>query len=158
MDWIGDKLSMLIEEGKKALGREVVVMSETKEDEVDDGTGTWEEEDPDHLSAAGPSSYISRSLSRSNSPKRARRPRNLALAPSSYATPPPSASPRSTRFDVSAPMSIPRSTTAVPVTPPSAASSLGFRSYEEDARSWESPELRETMERARAAVLRSRGL
>lgn len=36
---------MLIEEGKKALGTEVVVMSDAKEDEVDDGTGTWEEEE-----------------------------------------------------------------------------------------------------------------
>jgi hypothetical protein len=45
MDWIGGKLAMLIEEGKKALGKEVVVMSDAKEDEVDDGTGTWEEEE-----------------------------------------------------------------------------------------------------------------
>ncbi|TFK68759.1 hypothetical protein BDN72DRAFT_878858 [Pluteus cervinus] len=45
MNWIGGKLSMLIEEGKKALGREVVVMSDVKEDEVDDGSGNWEEDD-----------------------------------------------------------------------------------------------------------------
>ncbi|KAF8643186.1 hypothetical protein AX16_009177 [Volvariella volvacea WC 439] len=45
MDWIGDKLSVLIEEGKRALGREVVVMSECKEDEVDDGLGGWVDED-----------------------------------------------------------------------------------------------------------------
>jgi len=45
MDWIGGKLAMLIEEGKKALGREVVVMSDSKDDEVDDGMGAWEEEE-----------------------------------------------------------------------------------------------------------------
>ncbi len=36
---------MLIEEGKKALGREVVVMSEDPADEVDDGNDDWEEDD-----------------------------------------------------------------------------------------------------------------
>lgn len=41
MDWIGGKLAQLIEEGKKALGTEVVVMSEAQEDEVDDGSGAW---------------------------------------------------------------------------------------------------------------------
>lgn len=45
MDWIGGKLSALIEEGKRALGREIVVMSDSKEDEVDDGSGNWIEED-----------------------------------------------------------------------------------------------------------------
>ena len=46
MDWIGDKISKLIEEGKRALGQQVVVMSEAKEDEVDDGSGDWEEVGP----------------------------------------------------------------------------------------------------------------
>jgi len=45
MDWIGDKLSMLIEQGKRALNSEIVIMSDAKEDEVDDGTGQWEEEE-----------------------------------------------------------------------------------------------------------------
>jgi len=44
MDWMGDRLARLIEDGKKALGKEVVVMSEVQEDEVDDGNGGWEEE------------------------------------------------------------------------------------------------------------------
>ncbi|CDO76294.1 hypothetical protein BN946_scf184917.g10 [Trametes cinnabarina] len=52
MSWIGDRLAQLIAEGQKALGREVVIMSEDKEDEVDDGSGAWVEEDDDH----GPSS------------------------------------------------------------------------------------------------------
>ena len=46
MDWIGDKISKLIEEGKRALGQEVVVLSEAQEDEVDDGSGDWEEVEP----------------------------------------------------------------------------------------------------------------
>jgi hypothetical protein len=44
MDWMGDRLARLIEDGKKALGKEVVVMSEAQEDEEDDGSGNWEEE------------------------------------------------------------------------------------------------------------------
>ncbi|KAF8119496.1 hypothetical protein EV363DRAFT_1305375 [Boletus edulis] len=38
MDWIGDRLARLIQEGQKALGWEIVVMSDAKEDEVDDGS------------------------------------------------------------------------------------------------------------------------
>jgi hypothetical protein len=48
MDWLGDKLSMLIAQGKRALNAEVVVMSDAKEDEVDDGSGAWEEEEDDN--------------------------------------------------------------------------------------------------------------
>lgn len=51
MDRIGAQLAALIEQGRRALNSEVVVMSEVKEDEVDDGTGHWVEE-PE----AGPSS------------------------------------------------------------------------------------------------------
>ncbi|KAG6878278.1 hypothetical protein C0993_009636 [Termitomyces sp. T159_Od127] len=75
MDWIGDKLSKLIEEGKRALNREVVVMSDSQEDEVDDGSGAWEEEDSHslthtHATAASPS--------RTNSTRRStKRPRGL---------------------------------------------------------------------------------
>ncbi|KAI8968088.1 hypothetical protein BD414DRAFT_541449 [Trametes punicea] len=47
MTWIGDRLAQLIAEGQKALGREVVIMSEDKEDEVDDGSGAWVEDDDD---------------------------------------------------------------------------------------------------------------
>jgi len=43
MDWIGDRLTRLILEGQKALGREIVVMSDAKEVEVDDGSNDWEE-------------------------------------------------------------------------------------------------------------------
>ena len=48
MDWMGNRLARLIDDGKKALGKGVVVMSEVQEDEVDDGSRNWEEEvDPD---------------------------------------------------------------------------------------------------------------
>ncbi|KAI9573935.1 hypothetical protein HD554DRAFT_572626 [Boletus coccyginus] len=43
MDWMGDRLTCLIQEGQKALGREIVVMSDAKEVEVDDGSNDWEE-------------------------------------------------------------------------------------------------------------------
>lgn len=41
MDWIGDidKLSVLIAKGKRALGRKIVVVPDSKED---DGSGAWE--------------------------------------------------------------------------------------------------------------------
>ncbi|KXN81705.1 hypothetical protein AN958_03916 [Leucoagaricus sp. SymC.cos] len=58
MDWIGDKLAQLIEEGKRALSREVVVMSDAKEDEVDDGSGAWEEEDHLTSSSVGRQRFI----------------------------------------------------------------------------------------------------
>jgi hypothetical protein len=47
MDWIGGKLAQLIEDGKRALGTEVVVMSDAKEDEVDDGSGAWVSDEED---------------------------------------------------------------------------------------------------------------
>ncbi|KAJ7588074.1 hypothetical protein C8J56DRAFT_940841 [Mycena floridula] len=133
MDWIGDKLSMLIEEGKRALGREVVVMSETQEDELDDGSGSWEEDE------------TLANSSRSASPRRGRR----KLQPQSY---PSSASPRSTRFDLSpsAPIGIPTST----------SHSTPSSSFREEASEWSSPAMRESMERARALALarKNRGL
>ena len=57
MDWIGDRISQLIEEGKKALGAEVVVMSDSKEDEVDDGSGLWEDSDQGALGSSTSSRY-----------------------------------------------------------------------------------------------------
>lgn len=45
MDWLGGRLAQLIEEGKKALGKEVVVLSDAKEDEEDDGSGAWVSDD-----------------------------------------------------------------------------------------------------------------
>lgn len=78
MDWIGDKLSMLIEQGKRALNTEVVVMSDAKEDEVDDGSGAWQEEE-DEDDRGGRSRPSSRAGSiRSGSIKRGKQPRNMA--------------------------------------------------------------------------------
>ncbi|KAJ7158679.1 hypothetical protein C8R46DRAFT_1109875 [Mycena filopes] len=58
MDWIGDQLSMLIQEGQKALGREIVIKSDAREDEIDDGCGVWEEEEGGYdQEFGGPSSY-----------------------------------------------------------------------------------------------------
>ena len=42
MEWIGNKLSAITSEGKRVPGAEIVVMSDAKEDEVDDGVGVWE--------------------------------------------------------------------------------------------------------------------
>ncbi|KAF9244147.1 hypothetical protein BU15DRAFT_42223 [Melanogaster broomeanus] len=169
MDWIGDRLSRLIEEGQKALGREIVVMSDSKEDEVDDGSGEWEEEgEGDFISAPSISRRGSiRSL------RRTHRPHDLSLPPSDSAyaaSPPSSASPRKRRFDTE---SIHRSPgrsaysagLPVPSTPrrigrgPSVESDafhLIPSSFREDEGTWQSPELRESMERARALYLQKR--
>jgi len=121
MDWIGDKLSMLIEEGKKALGQEVVVMSDVPEDGVDDGTGAWEEADED---AGGSGSGRAGSVSRRRSGSGSIRQRPLPMA-STYI-----GSPR----------------TPVPI-PPARKRSLFDEGGGEEG---QSPEMREYMEKARA--------
>ncbi len=145
MDWIGDKLSMLIEEGKKALGREVVVMSEDPADEVDDGNDDWEEDD------------APRTSQRSASPRK-RRPHDI-FAPPSYSSASTSTSPRTSRFDLGSqpiPISVSKSQ--------SRDRAAGFMStpssfkFGDDSHVSESPLLRESMEQARARVLRNRGL
>ncbi|KAI0761791.1 hypothetical protein BD413DRAFT_485352 [Trametes elegans] len=75
MSWIGDKLSQLIAEGQKALGKEVVIMSEHKEDEVDDGSGAWVEEDEPVPS----SSRLSSLPPYSASPSRGTFPRGVSI-------------------------------------------------------------------------------
>jgi hypothetical protein len=175
MDWIGDKLSMLIEQGKRALGTEVVVMSDAKEDEVDDGSPGWEEEDNDQ----------SRTISRSGPVKHSKRPRSIL--PPSFAVPIPHASssspkrsiydttPTNSNFSSFAPSSAPGS--ANYITPRKTHSrgisyesgvGLGLDSalrngalitspsFVEDPSSWESPEIREGMEKARSRYLERR--
>ncbi|KAJ3812466.1 hypothetical protein F5876DRAFT_37310 [Lentinula aff. lateritia] len=113
IDSLGSKLSFLIEQGKRALGREIVVMSEVEEDAVDDGSGAWIEEDQEGEASLGRRAGL-----------------GMNVNPPSYGTGlgiPSSALPSSS-----------------PSTPP--ASLPTFES------SWESPELKETMERARAIV------
>lgn len=153
MDWMGDRLAQLIEEGKKALGKEVVVMSDAQEDEVDDGSGAWEEE-------AGPSTS-----SRRGSFRHKKRPQNLGLPSSfsSYISPPPSVSPRRSRFDtrsspgyVTAALPVPDSSSHGIQRGASVDSMHSYGSFHEDESQLHSPELRDTMERARAAYLRNR--
>lgn len=167
MDWIGDRLSHLIEEGQKALNREIVVMSDAKEDEVDDGSGNWEEEeerDP------FPASISRRGSVRSL--RRTQRPRDLDFAhvSSSYSTStfslPSGSSSRKRRFEGDAPSmhvtSVPASGTllragrGVSVESENHGYMALSASFREDESVWESPELRESMARARAQYLESR--
>ncbi|KAJ4470191.1 hypothetical protein J3R30DRAFT_1235671 [Lentinula aciculospora] len=123
IDSLGSKLSFLIEQGKRALGREVVVMSEVDEDAVDDGSGAWIEEDEEGEAEFGKNGRAHRGrLSRSGSTSRRR-----AAGSASSTT--------GRRADL---------TSSLPSSPP--ASLPTFET------SWESQELRETMERARALV------
>jgi hypothetical protein len=146
MSWISDKLAQLIEEGKRALNREVVVMSDAKEDEVDDGSDAWEEEDP----TAARTLSVSRS---SSLPRGTKRPRNRIFGVSS-------ANNSSTHIPIPVSQQQPLST------PPtrkshmkaySAESAMRYVSREDEA-SWESPELRETMKRARERALADLGI
>ncbi|KJA27934.1 hypothetical protein HYPSUDRAFT_62330 [Hypholoma sublateritium FD-334 SS-4] len=202
MDWIGDKLSMLIEQGKRALNTEVVVMSDAKEDEVDDGSGAWEEEeDEDDRLGRQQGRSGSRPSSRagsihSGSIKRGKQPRNMAPPLSSgaglglygvnasstsslaaaprragnaggYPTYAPSAPSTSTTYASAspsfAPSSLPR--TFLSASPGRAhvrglsyesALPASFTAGQEDPAEWESPAVRESMERARARLLARR--
>jgi hypothetical protein len=150
MDWMGGRLAQLIEDGKKALGKEIVVMSETKEDEEDDGNGNWEEADPD-ASISGPA--------RSGSVRRRGRHHVPGTTPStSYLSPPPTVSPRRQQFSTA---HLSHSCSAIPLparaaqdhsTNPTQLSS----SFYEGESDWQSPELKMNMERARASLFRDR--
>ncbi|KII87174.1 hypothetical protein PLICRDRAFT_42824 [Plicaturopsis crispa FD-325 SS-3] len=146
MDWIGDKLAMLIAEGQKALGREVVVASEAQEDEVDDGTDAWEEEEL-RQPMAGPSRSRSGSVRRSK-----HRPRDIAVPPAYSSPPPPLSSARSYHSQHSPARSMP----ATPRRMDDDRSSNISGSFREDEAAWESPELRESMSKARARYLANR--
>jgi len=151
MDWISDKICTLIEEGNKALNREIVVTSDAKEDEVDDGSGAWEEEVL--------SNHIPRAISHPSSTKHTgiRRP---LVSPNTIEPPPPSFNPSSTLNSTPSMPITPRlshfwnlsPSTFASATPPSTfdqGHDSGI-SFHEDEQTWESPELRESMERARA--------
>jgi hypothetical protein len=156
MDWIGDKLSVLIAEGKRALGREIVVMSDSKEDEVDDGSGTWEDSAP-------------ASTARSASTRR-RRSHTTTSAASVSAL---SASQRRRRvqqpdvgsiyqtFSASTtslppPPSTPRRTHKTGLSLDSSPSTGRLWTSSEEITSFDSPELREAMEKARQRALTMR--
>lgn len=149
MDWMGGRLAQLIEDGKKALGKEIVVMSESQEDEEDDGNGQWEEEaDPDS-SIRGPS--------RSGSVRRRGRHVPDTASSASYLSPPPTASPRRQQFSTA---HLSHSCSAIPIPARAAqvhsADSTRLCSiFREDEPDWQSPELRINMERARASYFRN---
>ena len=185
MDWIGDKLSMLIEQGKRALGTEVVVMSEAKEDEVDDGSPGWEEEEENDQPRRTPSI--------SSPVKHLKRPRSI-LPPSSFNIPIPhagsSSSPNRSIYDSAPPTNsnfpsfasssapgsannyaTPRRTHSRGISFESGVAGFGlgfdspmrnggisssFSSFVEDSSSWESPEMREGMEKARSRYFERR--
>jgi hypothetical protein len=175
MDWIGDRLTQLIQEGQKALGREVVVTSEAQEDEIDDGMGAWEEEQEDPYRRAGSSS--NRSNSRSGSRHRHRQPQNLHIPPSYIPSPHAlsgsaslSSPPRPGRFDPNPSYPHPASySQSIPIPRPDSfrrgpsiesdnlelphSASTSFR---EDESTWQSLELRESMSKARARYLANR--
>ncbi|KIM44770.1 hypothetical protein M413DRAFT_442730 [Hebeloma cylindrosporum] len=188
-DWLGDKLSMLIEQGKKALNAEIVVMSDAKEDEVDDGSGAWEED-------VGSGSTSKASSIRSTNKKRAARPKSIVPPPSGVGlglygvnasgSGSLSASPRRAGYGNGyTPSTSPAALTSTSYAsasagfaPSSSTSSLFFDtprkthmrgishetalppsssfSAQDDPAGWESPELRESMERARARLLARR--
>lgn len=169
MDWMGDRLAMLIAEGQKALGKEVVVMSEAAEDEVDDGSGEWVDQGPSTETA---SIGRSRSGSRSGSiRRRGRAPAPNALTPSTWGGPatgslsvPSSASAQQSTFaglasnNSGLPMSLPNQNGGISTW--GSSSDMGSsRSFtdREDVNMLESAELRESMARARAAYLAKRG-
>ncbi|KAF9643827.1 hypothetical protein BDM02DRAFT_3122875, partial [Thelephora ganbajun] len=153
MDWIGDRISQLVEEGKKALGKEVVVMSDSKEDEVDDGSGLWEDSDEGDLGSSTSSRYGRRSLS---SPRRKRARQSLphqailgGLGESSSSRPPDYASPTRSTFPES--QSLIRS--SVESFPTSVSATGWVRETEGD---WQSEEVKASMERARAVYMAKR--
>ena len=177
MDWIGDKLSMLIGQGKRALGTEVDIMSDAKEDEVDDGSSGWEENNDQP-----------QTLPRSGSVKHLKRP--PSILPPSFNIPIPHAStssPKRSIYDSSAPTnsnfssssvapsSAPGSsasytaTSATTSATPRRAHSRGISdesgrngymftspSFVEGPSSWESPEITESMEKARSGYFQRR--
>lgn len=133
MDWIGGKLAQLIEEGKKALKAEVVVMSDAQEDEVDDGSGAWVSDDEDGHRGRNRNGSVRRrgstaSATRYHSSKR------------SAGTPQPQIG------SMHSPVGTPPRSTATRGGIPQFGSGTGV----ED--SCESPEVREMMERARAKI------
>ena len=144
---------MLIEQGKKALGTEVVVTSDAKEDEVDDGNGAWEEEDPT-------TQPVSPLQSPSGSLRVAKSPRILApstpFPPHSYSTSSLSSSPSQpiTIRSAGLPITPSRTTRGISVD----SNNRSTSSFQEDETAWGSPELRESMEQARARVLQKRGV
>lgn len=128
---MSDRLTQLISEGQRALGKEIVVMSEDKEDEEDDGMDVWVEDND----ASG-------SVSRNGSISRRKSRRTNLLPPSS-----PYLGPSSSALS---PPTTPRRNRARGMSIESDTRSIISASFKEDESTWQSPELRESMERARS--------
>ena len=152
MDWIGDRISQLIEEGTKALGKEVVVMSQSKEDEVDDGSGLWEDSDGGELGSSASSRYGRRSLS-SPRRKRARPSLSGGLGESSPSRPPTYGLATTPIFPGS-PSSMRSSAEPLPGSATTTTTTAGW--MRESEGDWESEELKASMERARAIYMAKR--
>ncbi|KAJ3762698.1 hypothetical protein EV360DRAFT_92308 [Lentinula raphanica] len=156
IDSLGSKLSFLIEQGKRALGREIVVMSEVEEDEVDDGSGAWVEDDGDdeggEFGKKGQGRGHKGRLSRSGSTSRRRAAGGAPFAGSSTGS-----VGRRAGADMSIGLPPYGLGTDTRSTGPSAPSSppASVPTFET---SWESEELKETMERARAIVRERRSM
>lgn len=124
-------------------------MSEAQEDEEDDGAEDWIEEDDGHSVAS--------------STRTGRRRWNGSPPPYSASrrgSPFPSASPRRTTFDL-APSYTPSMSISVQSSPRRRgrdasveSDTFASRSFHEDENQWQTPELREAMERARARYRR----
>ena len=144
MDWIQDRLARLIEEGKRALSREVVVMSDAREDEVDDGSSAWEEENDRYPPHHQPASSIRRagSLRRATKRSRVQDPFCDSWNSSNHS------------LSITNAMNVP--------TTPKRTHAKTFSAdaviTREDENEWESPELRETMRLAREKIMASRGM
>ncbi|KAF5316787.1 hypothetical protein D9619_006528 [Psilocybe cf. subviscida] len=179
MDWIGGKLAELIEQGRRALNTEVVVMSEAPQDEVDDGTGAWDSDEEDNRNAR--SSRPSSRAGSIRSVKRTSKPKPIPIGVPSYQAQQGvglgiggvSGSPASTAVSYAS-ASAGFVSSSVPSS--SASSAFAFSSsgpvhgaaYEaasmtpssqqqrEDPVGWESPLVRESMERARARLMARR--
>lgn len=147
MDWIGDRLAKLIEDGKRALGTEIVVSSEAPEDEVDDGTGDWVEDEEASASFAFDSR---RNLHLSPKPKKRSRFSSAFSAP-------PSKSARISSYSRSRDLSEDPSTMNTTSQSNSMLFSPSISAGAFDGGLSESPSVREAMERARAAYRQRRG-
>ena len=143
---------MLIEEGKRALGTEVVVMSDSKEDEVDDGSGLWEDSDGGELRSSTSSRYGRAS------PRRRRPLPNLlhqtlpggSGGEFSPSKPPAYASPTKSAFPQSPHLRHPSVDQIPALASPTTSITGRMREAEDD---WQSEEMKESMERARAVYM-----
>lgn len=127
MDWMGERLRTLIEQGKQALGKEIVVVDDTVDDlekgVEDDGSHDWEDDD-------------------AHTPTK---PRRVHASPSrQFTSPTPSLSHSVSRRDLHAPLSSPYQlpvfpASQLPTTPPASTSDVSRTSAPPPSTSFGSP-------------------